>query len=203
MAHISKRALILAGTIYFAALGIAQAQGLSALDTHNEGGALMVCVDRAKEAARKSYGNCLADQKTIEMQELRKAYAASLQDMQKKHQQELAELRTERAQLRKGIIEARKKQIEEQESILAKESASTEAVNLNEDSMGMGSMNNRSGSDLNLEQDQVVVQKQTISEPKVQLKSATGSKAIVRENIEISPMQNGNSVDLPEPEVIQ
>lgn len=152
----------LVGFIYLAALGVAQA------DTNVQ------CVDKAKEAARKMYGNCLADFKTIELQDLRKAYQSELQMLRKKHDQEVAALKAERAELRKGIMKAKKNEIQDNLQV-------TQDTNLS----------------LAADSSQVKDEAQDITTPQITLKSVKGAK------VEISPLQDGNSVELPEPQSIE
>jgi Skp family chaperone for outer membrane proteins len=143
--------------IYLAALGVAKANDLQ-------------CVDKAKEAARKVYGNCLADQKTTELQELRKSYQAELMKMKEKYEQEVAALKAERAALRKGILKAKKLENETQpESV---KSGNTVAPKKEDSALD-------------------------ITTPQVTLKTVEGSK------VEISPLQDGNSVELPEPTKVE
>lgn len=71
---------------------------LGTSDTQNS------CRDRAKEAARRAYGYCLADLKSQEIKEMKKWYLKNLNNMKQDYEAKLAELRKERDQLRKGIL---------------------------------------------------------------------------------------------------
>lgn len=104
--YLTKKLLVI-GAIYFSAIGIAQAQQGMEISLKPQASSLM-CSDKAKDVARKAFGNCLADQKAQEIIELRKQYVKDLEEMRSRHQKEVAELRQERLQLRKGIINTSK-----------------------------------------------------------------------------------------------
>lgn len=107
MKRVLVKNMMAVGVIYLSALGIAQAQEMTDLGTKSQGSSL-TCSDKAKDVARKAFGNCLADQKAQEINDLRKQYVKDLEEMRNRHQKEVAELRQERVQLRKGIINNRK-----------------------------------------------------------------------------------------------
>jgi uncharacterized protein YecT (DUF1311 family) len=95
MALVKKKTQITAALfIYLASLGLAQANEIQ-------------CMDRAKDVARKTFGSCLAEQKTQELQEMQKSYQKALVEMKQKHEQDMALVKAERAELRKGIIKAK------------------------------------------------------------------------------------------------
>jgi len=165
MSFVGPKKIALASFVYLAALGVAKANDLQ-------------CIDKAKEAARKMYGNCLADQKTSELQQLRRSYQAELMKLRQRHDQEVAALKSERAELRKGLIKARKIEVQPAtESSFSTTSGDPSA----ELSSGVGTI--QDASDINT--------------PQVTLKSVGGAK------VEISPLQDGNSVDVPEPQPVQ
>lgn len=62
------------------------------------------CLEKAKVAARRQYGLCLADQKNEEIKALRKWYLESLQQMRKEFEAKINQLRKERDALRKGDL---------------------------------------------------------------------------------------------------
>jgi uncharacterized protein YecT (DUF1311 family) len=162
------REIALASFVYLAALGLANANEFQ-------------CVEKAKEAARKMYGNCLADYKTNQLQELRKAYQNELMQLRKKHEQEVAALKAERAELRRGIIKTKK--LQESNTL-----SGSSLENINSSSSKTGSSEIANSKE---------VTATNVTEPQIFLKNAEGTK------VEISPLEDANSVDLPEPETIQ
>jgi len=164
---ISKKILV-ASFIHIAALGVANANEIQ-------------CVEKAKEVARKAYGNCLADFKTNEIQELKKAYQNELMQLRKKYEKEVADLKAERAELRRGIVKAKK--LQDSNPI-----STSNLANINSSASKTDSSNIAN-------QNEVPVANTT--EPQIFLKNADGAK------VEISPLQDGNSVELPEPETVQ
>lgn len=119
----SLKTATLAVSIHLMAYGVAQAQTITLIPAHtmtnktqnvglvsNNSSSVTTadaqnsCRDRAKEAARRAYGNCLADQKNQEIKEMKKWYLKNLNNMKQDYEAKLAELRKERDQLRKGIL---------------------------------------------------------------------------------------------------
>lgn len=102
---------VLVGVIYATTSSVAQAQQTSTEIVSKNQSSSLVCSDKAKDVARKAFGNCLADQKAQEINDLKKRYVKDLEDMRARHQKEVAELRQERMLLRKGIINTRKSEV--------------------------------------------------------------------------------------------
>ena len=163
----SFRAILTTLFVYGFSIGVAQAQVQSTSNQNTGNSVDLICTDKAKEAARKVFGQCLADQKTIEIQELRKAYLKSLEDMRAQHKKEIEDLQAERALLRKGVIKDAIK--------------STTSENLNQ-------QDNLSSTEQKSEQGQVQLQNNQqsvtveVNAPSVQLKRSDNNTTVLQES---------------------